>query len=80
MHHKKIIPFQNEGILSAHANFNFQELSWYLSNTYICSDLKLIEEQDSGKILHQGYHLLPWQPHFQCHITQILTLLNIFLH
>ena len=32
--------------------------------------LKFIGEQDSGKILRQGYHMF----------TQILTFLNIFLH
>ena len=30
--------------------------------------LKFIGEQDSGKILRQGYHMLPWQPHFRCHV------------
>ena len=46
---------------SARANFNFRELPWYLSNTYQMWPLllKFIGEQDSGKILRQGYHMLP---------------------
>ena len=38
--------------------------------------LKFIGEQDSGKILGQGYHWLPWPPRFRRHdmfTTQILT-------
>ena len=46
---------------SARADFNFQKLPWYLSNTYQIWPLllKFIGEQDYGKILHQGYKLLP---------------------
>ena len=30
---------------------------------------KFIGEQDSGKILRQEYHMLPWQPHFRRHVS-----------
>ena len=42
--------------------------------------LKFIGEQDSGKTLRQGYHMLPWQPHFQRHAYSNFDFLNIFLH
>ena len=42
--------------------------------------LKFIGEQESAKILHQGYHMLPWQPHFQHHVYSNFDFLNIFLH
>ena len=69
------------GAESAHADFNFRELPWYLSNTYQMWPLllKFIGEQDSGKILHKGYHMLPWQPHFRCHVYSNFDFLNIFL-
>ena len=53
-----------------------------LSNTYQMWPLllKFIGEQDSGKILRQGYHMLPWQPHFRCHVYSNFDFLNIFLH
>ena len=48
------------GAESARADFNFRELPWYLCNTYQMWPLllKFIGEQDSGKILRQGYHML----------------------
>ena len=42
--------------------------------------LKFIEEQDSEKILRQGYHMLPWQPRFQRHVYSNLDFFDIFLH
>ena len=42
--------------------------------------LKFIGEQDSGKILRQGYHMLPWQPHFRRQVYSNFDFLNIFLH
>ena len=39
-----------------------------------------IGEQDSGKILRQGYNMLPWQPHFRRHVYSNFDFLNIFLH
>ena len=42
--------------------------------------LKFIGEQDSGKILRQGYHMLPWQPRFWRHLYSNFDFLNIFLH
>ena len=42
--------------------------------------LKFTGEQDSGKILHQGYHMLPWQPRFRHHVYSNFDFLNIFLH
>ena len=41
---------------------------------------KFIEEQDSGKILRQGYHMLPWQPHFRRYVYSNFDFFNIFLH
>ena len=67
---------------SARADFNFRELSWYLSNTYQMWPLllKSIVEQDSGKNLRQGYYMLPWQPHFWRHVYLNFDFFNIFLH
>ena len=61
---------------------NFRELPWYLSNTYQMWPvlLKFIGEQDSGKMSRQGYHMLPWQPHFWRHVYSNFDFLNIFLH
>ena len=58
-----------EGAESARADFNFRELPWYFSNTYQMWPLllKFIGEQDSAKILRQGYHI------FDAMFTQILT-------
>ena len=42
--------------------------------------LKFIGEQDSGKILRQRHHMLPWQPHFRRHVYSNFDFLNIFLH
>ena len=63
------------GAESARANFNFRELPWYLSNTY-----QIIGEQDSAKILRQGYHMLPWQPRFRHHAYSNFDFFNIFPH
>ena len=35
--------------------------------------LKFIGKQGSGKVLRQGYNMLPWQPHLDAMFTQILT-------
>ena len=61
---------------------NFRELTWYLSKIYQMWPLllKFIGEQDSAKILLLGYHMLPWQPHFRCHVYSNFDFLNIFLH
>ena len=40
--------------------------------------LKFIGEQDSGKILHQGYHMLPLKPRFRHHVYSDFDFLNIF--
>ena len=66
----------------ARADFNFRELPWYSSNTYQMWPLLLnfIGEQDSGKILCQGYYMLPWQPHFRRHVYSNFDFFNIFLH
>ena len=40
--------------------------------------LKFIGEQDSGKILRQGYHMLPWQPHSRKYVYSNFDFLNIF--
>ena len=42
--------------------------------------LKFIGEQDSGKILRQGYHILPLQPRFRHYVYSNFDFLNIFLH
>ena len=70
------------GAESARADFYFRELPWYLSNTYQMWPplLNFIGEQDSGKILRQGYHILPWQPYFWRHVYSNFNFLNIFLH
>ena len=70
------------GAESARAEFNFRELTWYLSKIYQMWPLllKFIGEQDSAKILLLGYHMLPWQPHFRCHVYSNFNFLNIFLH
>ena len=70
------------GAESARADFNFRELPWYLSNTYQIWPLllKFIGEQDSGNILRQWYHMLPWQPHFWPHVYSNFGFFNIFLH
>ena len=54
------------GVDSARAHFNFRELPRYFSSTNQIWRhlLKCIEEQVYGKILRQGYHLLPWQTRF----------------
>ena len=41
---------------------------------------KFIGEQDSGKILRQVYHMLPWQPHFRRHVYSTFDFYNIFLN
>ena len=40
--------------------------------------LKFIGEQDSGKNLRQGYHMLPCNHIFDAMFTQILTFLIFF--
>ena len=47
---------------------------WPLSLKFI------IGEQDSGKILREGYHMLPWQPRFLRHVYSNFDFLNIFLY
>ena len=42
--------------------------------------LKFSGEQDSRKILREGYHMLPWQPRFRQHVYSNFDFLNIFLH
>ena len=42
--------------------------------------LKFIGEQNFGNILRQGYHMLPWQPHFRRHVYSNFDFLNSFLH
>ena len=37
-----------------------------------------IGEQDSGKILRQGYPMFPWQPRFRHHVYSNFDILNIF--
>ena len=49
----------------------------YLPN--VASLLKLIGEQDSGKMLRQGYHMLPWQPRFRRHVYSNFDFLILFL-
>ena len=68
------------GAESAHADFNFRELPSYLSNTYQMWPLllKFIGVQNSGKILRQGYNMLPWQPRFRHHVYSNFDFLNIF--
>ena len=50
----------------------------YLPNVALL--LKCIGEQDSGKYLRQGYHMLPWQPRLLRHIYSNFDFFNIFLH
>ena len=68
------------GTESARADFNFRELPLYLSNTNQMWPLllKFIGEQDSGKILRQGYHMLPGQPHFRRRVYSNFDFFNIF--
>ena len=40
--------------------------------------LKFIGEQDSGKILRQGYYMLPWQPRFRHHVNSNFDFLIFF--
>ena len=77
-----IPPGGEGGAESARADFNFRELPWYLSDTYQMWSLllKCIGEQDSAKILRQGYHMLPWQPRFRHHVYSNFDFLNIFPH
>ena len=42
--------------------------------------LKIIREQVFGKMLRQGYHMLPWQPRFRRQVYSNFDFLNIFLH
>ena len=66
------------GVESACADFNFQELSWYLSNTYQMWPLLLIlfiAEQDSGKICIKGITCFHGNPVFNAMFTWILTFL-----
>ena len=42
--------------------------------------LKFVGEQDSGKILRQGCHMLPWQKHFRRQVYSDFDFFNIFLH
>ena len=42
--------------------------------------LKFVGEQDSGKTLRQGYHMLPLQPRFRHHVPSNFDFFNIFLH
>ena len=42
--------------------------------------VKFIGKQDSGKILCQGYHMLPLQPRFRRHVHSNFDFFNIFLH
>ena len=60
---------------SARADFNFRELPWYVSNTYQMWPLlpKFIGEQDSAKILRQGYTCCHGNHVFETMFTQILT-------
>ena len=65
------------GAKSARTDFNFREVSCYLSNIYEILPLllKFIEEQDSGKMFCQGYNLLPWQPNLRRHVDFLVLLL-----
>ena len=40
--------------------------------------LKFIWGQDSGNILRQGYHMLPWQPQFRRRVYSNFDFFNIF--
>ena len=66
------------GAESARADLNFRELPRHLSNTYQKWPilLKLIGEQDSGKILRHGYYM---SPVFDAMFTRV-DFLNIILH
>ena len=63
------------GSESARADFIFQELPWYLSNSYKMWPilLKFIGKQDSGKILRKGMTCCHGNPVFDAMFTQTLT-------
>ena len=45
---------------------------------YLPNVATFIGEQDSGKILRQGYHMLPWQSRFRRHVYSDFDFFNIF--